>query len=99
MTKIVSRKGNAPKQDEGKTIFEYMGLTGKTEKKGTGIFDKMSRYLKSMALFVIIGYLMGVILDIMLKTNFYGPILAIAMLLIWILKVFGKDLKPPSRKN
>ncbi|GAI07492.1 unnamed protein product, partial [marine sediment metagenome] len=66
---------------------------------GTGFFDKISKYLKSLALFVVIGYLIGTMLDIMLETNFYAPILAISLLLVWILKVFGKDLKPPAGKN
>jgi hypothetical protein len=101
MTKIISRKGNnnLTETNEGKTLFEHIGLTGKKTGTGTGIFDKMGRYLKSMALFVILGFLIGTILDIMLKTNYYGSILAIGMLILWILKAFGADLKPPMRRK
>ena len=97
MTRIVSRnQRNAPK-DEGKTLFEHIGFTSKG--RSQGLMDRIGKYLKSMALFVIIGYLIGTILDIMLEANFYAPILAIAMLLIWILKVFGTDLTPPKKKK
>lgn len=83
-------------KDEGKTLFEHLGLAGGNKAKND-TYDKFVKMLKSVAVMVIIGYLLGTIIDIMLKTNIYALIFAIVMLIVWILKVFGLSI--PSRKK
>lgn len=80
------------KEEEGKTLFEHLGLAGKAKGENTS-FNKLTKMMKSMVITVIIGYLLGFILDIMMGTNIYALILAISMLIFWLLKVFGKDLR------
>ena len=79
------------KQPEGKTLFEYMGLggTGKNSEQ----MEKYKRLLISGCVFIVIGYICGIMIDIMLGTNYYSMILALALLLLWIFRVFGKYLK------
>jgi uncharacterized protein YacL len=103
MTKIIriDQKTNRPIKkesegaDEGKTLFEHIGLVG--GKTNSDLFSKFAKMLKSVAIMVIIGYLLGMIIDIMLETSVYAMIFAIVMLIIWILKVFGLNI--PSKKK
>lgn len=78
-------------EEQGKTLFEHIGLTGGGKNSET--MEKYKKLLISCCVFMVIGYIMGIMLDIMLNVNYYGLILALAMLLIWILRVFGKYLK------
>lgn len=98
MTEIVSRKKTTKKEevDEGRTLWQHLGIGNNG--KGSDTFDRLKKMLKSMAVTVVIGYLLGFILDIYMETSHYAMVLAVTMLIVWILMVFGKDLKPPRKK-
>jgi hypothetical protein len=100
MTKIIrvnpkTNKAVKEEKSEGKTLFEHIGLTGGT--KTGDVYSKFAKMLKSVAIMVIIGYLLGMIIDIMIGTSTYAIIFAIVMLIIWILKVFGLNI--PTKKK
>jgi len=78
-------------EPEGKTLFEHIGLGGKG--KNSESMERMKKLLISCCVFMVVGYICGLMLDIMLGTTYYGMILALALLLIWIVRVFGKYLK------
>jgi len=73
-------------EKEPKTLFEHMGV------KGPGM-EKIKKLVISFMVFIAIGYILGTIVDISMGTNILATILALALALIWILKVFGKKIK------
>ena len=82
------------KKEEGKTLFEHLGLTG-GQKDGAinKSFEKMKKMAISFGVYVLIGYILGMILDVMLSSGIYSIVLALTMSLIWIVAAFGKYLK------
>lgn len=74
---------------EGKTLFEHLGING----------NKYKRMAKSLLIMVALGFLIGTMLDVYLGESNYSILVAIVMAILWILKMFGEDLKIKKREE
>lgn len=78
-------------KDEAKTLFEHLGLTGDN---GNGIDwnkNPTLRKLKSMAIFVTMGFVIGLIFDILYNSSVATYILPLGFLLIILYKMWRDD--------
>lgn len=84
----------AEDEEEGKTLFEHLGLTGnKKEGSISKSYEKFKKMIISLMVYMVIGYILGMILDIFLNQGIYAVVLSLCMALIWIIAVFKKYLK------
>lgn len=78
-----------PKEREKKTIFGHvsdaMGVHLQKQVKGTVSYMEMIKNLiLSLSVFLAIGFVVGLITDIFLKTGYLAQVGALMMLLFWI---------------
>ena len=77
-----------------KTIFEHaediFGSQKKQFQKSLLSGLELKKFIMSMAIFVVLGFLIGLMIDIVLGTGFIGYLFAIAALILWIFKNFRK---------
>lgn len=70
-------------QEEGKTIFEHINtMKGK---------NQLPNWLMNIIKMVMIGFIAGLVLDILLEYNKLAIVLPLVMLLIAILKIKNKE--------
>ena len=84
---------NEEEKDEGKTLFEHLGITGNKDGAINKSYEKFKKMLISLMVYMVIGYILGTILDIFLNQGMYAVVLSLFMALIWIIAVFKKYLK------
>ena len=70
------------KKDEPKTLFEHLGL----KTNGNGPLSEYKVFLTSTIRLMAIGFLIGLILDIILDFDKFSIVIPIIMLIIAILK-------------
>lgn len=86
------------KKPEPKTIYGHisdaMGLhLQKHTKKSIDYLTMIKNLILGLATFLGIGYVIGTISDIFLRTGYLGQVGALVMLLLWILRKGGKYLR------
>jgi len=86
-----------PKERERKTIFQHASdLLGSKEKKKGKVtlgkplidLDNLKKTVISFVVYMALGWLIGTIIDMIIKTNYAGIALACAFIIFWILKKF-----------
>ena len=83
-------------EDEGKTIFEHLGFGASKAGEISTVGDAMGEMMKvakAAAVFIIIGFILGTIIDVFIGTSMYGVILALFMALMFVLKFGGKYIR------
>jgi hypothetical protein len=89
--KIPVRKPATAKKPAPKNLFQHisdgMGLhLEKQTKKTVDWMTFIKNLILSLATYLAIGYIVGMIADIFLKTGYLSQLFALLMLLFWILK-------------
>lgn len=85
-------KKAAPRQREKKNIFGHMadalGMSVvKTARGQIPLLDKIKKIVLGLSVYMAIGYIIGMIADMFLKSSWsLATVFALVMLLVWILK-------------
>jgi len=83
----VKTKKEEPKE-EGKTLFEHLGLAGGNKKEGPTWLSSIQKIVMQFFYFVVLGFILGLIVEM-----FYGfpaMIMALVFAFIWLMTVGKK---------
>jgi len=78
------------KENEGKTLYEYIGIS--KEKA-----ELLQAKTKQIILLVLMGWIVGMVLDAYLGTNMYQTIITLLVLFGVVFKIYNSDNKKTQK--
>jgi len=78
-------KVEQPKQPQGKTVFEMLGVTKEKQ-------DQLWKIIKIFMIYFLMTYFMGTVIDLFLQQEIFKYVLPLLMITFLIWKFWGKDL-------